>query len=100
MADAVLLERSGPVASPALNRPDKHNALRFADLDRLVALLHEAEDDDEVKAIVLRGARPDCCLGTTTTTRPGPTGWNPARPARNPAVPVSARGWLRTAGSG
>jgi hypothetical protein len=28
----VLAERSGPVASLVLNRPDKHNALRFTDL--------------------------------------------------------------------
>ena len=33
--DAVLLEKDGPVGRLILNRPEKHNALRFADLDRL-----------------------------------------------------------------
>ena len=33
--DAVLLEKDGPIARLILNRPEKHNALRFADLDRL-----------------------------------------------------------------
>jgi len=49
MHDAVLLQVNGPVAHLVLNRPVKHNALRFADLDLLVRGLHEAEDDDDVK---------------------------------------------------
>src|SRR6201996_9018176 len=53
--DAVLLEKDGPVARLILNRPEKHNALRFADLDRLVELLHTAEEDDDVRVIVLQG---------------------------------------------
>src|SRR6266446_1086751 len=63
VSDAVLLERSGPVASLVLNRPGKHNALRFTDLDLLVALLHEAEEDDDVRVIVLRGEGPSFCSG-------------------------------------
>ena len=87
MADAVLLERSGPVASLVLNRPDKHNALRFADLDRLVGLLHEAEEDDDVRVIVLRGARPVVLLRARlrrrgAVLRPG------TRPGRRQAAPA------------
>ena len=99
MADAVRLERSGPVASLVLNRPDKHNALRFADLDRLVALLHEAEDDDEVKVIVLRGEGPSFCSGhdyddaaRAYGLEPGPDGAKPRRPSQR-------GGWPPTAGS-
>src|SRR5580693_9304115 len=91
VADAVLLERSGPVASLVLNRPDKHNALRFADLDRLVGLLHEAEEDDDVRVIVLRGRGPSFCSGHDYD--------DPARSARDRAAPASARGWPWTAAS-
>jgi enoyl-CoA hydratase len=63
MDDAVLLEKDGPVARLVLNRPAKHNALRFADLDRLVDLLHDAEEDDQVRVIVLKGRGPSFCSG-------------------------------------
>ncbi len=100
MADAVLLERSGPVASLVLNRPDKHNALRFADLDRLVALLHEAEDDDEVRSSCCGAKARRSAPGTTTTTRPVLRAGTRRRPARNPAVPASGRRLATDRGSG
>jgi enoyl-CoA hydratase len=46
-----------------MDRPEKHNALRFRDLDDLVELLHEAEEDDDIKVIVLRGNGPSFCAG-------------------------------------
>ncbi len=61
--DAVLLEKDGPVGRLILNRPEKHNALRFADLDQLVELLHEAEEDDDIRVIVLQGRGPSFCSG-------------------------------------
>jgi enoyl-CoA hydratase len=60
---AVLLERDGPIARLVLNRPEKHNALRFDDLDLLVSLLHRAEADDDVRVVVLRGRGPSFCAG-------------------------------------
>ncbi|WP_423460555.1 enoyl-CoA hydratase/isomerase family protein [Ottowia sp. VDI28] len=67
MNDAVIVEREGPVARLVLNRPEKHNALRFDDLDRLVEALRDAEDDDDVKVIVLKGNGPSFVPGTITT---------------------------------
>lgn len=61
--DIVLLEKDGAVARLVLNRPDKGNALPFDGLDRLVDLLHEAEDDDDVKVIVLEGRGSSFCVG-------------------------------------
>ena len=61
--DAVLLEKDGPIGRLILNRPEKHNALRFADLDDLVGLLHEAEEDDDIRVIVLQGRGPSFCSG-------------------------------------
>lgn len=61
--DAVLIEKAGPVASLILNRPEKGNALPFAALDHLVELLHEAEDDDDIKVVVLKGRGRSFCVG-------------------------------------
>ena len=61
--EAVLLEKDGPVARLILNRPEKHNALRFADLDDLVELLHAAEEDDDVRVIIVQGRGKSFCSG-------------------------------------
>ena len=61
--DIVLLEKEGPVARLVLNRPEKGNALPFDALDRLVDLLHETEDDDDVKVVVLKGKGRSFCVG-------------------------------------
>ncbi len=44
------------VARITLNRPEKLNALSGALLDELFAALAEAEDDDEVRVVMIRGA--------------------------------------------
>lgn len=87
--DAVLLERDGAVARLVLNRPAKHNALRFDDLDHLVELLHEAEDDDDVKVIVLKGRGKSFCAGhdyddavRSYGLDPGAGGTPPRRPSQ------------------
>jgi enoyl-CoA hydratase len=61
--EAVLIEKHGAVARLVLNRPEKGNALPFAALDHLVELLHQLEDDDEVKVIILKGRGSSFCVG-------------------------------------
>lgn len=63
MTIAIEVEKDGPVARLIVNRPDKHNALRFADLDDLVAALHDAEEDDAIKVVILKGRGPSFCAG-------------------------------------
>lgn len=63
IADMVVLERDGSTARLILNRPEKGNALPFAALAHLVELLHECEDDDDVKVIVLKGRGQSFCVG-------------------------------------
>ena len=63
MEDAIVVEKDGPVARLILNRPTKHNALKFADLDVLVEALHDAENDDAIKVIILKGRGPSFCAG-------------------------------------
>src|ERR1700730_8982617 len=54
--DVVLAETRGPVALVTLNRPDKLNALDYARIGRLLAVLDIVETDDDVRAVVLTGA--------------------------------------------
>lgn len=89
MSDAIVLEKQGPVARLVMNRPDKHNALRFGDLDDLVAALHDAEEDDDIKVIVLKGNGPSFCAGhdyndalRSYGLEPGPDGRKPRRPSQ------------------
>jgi len=87
--DAVLLEKDGPIGRLILNRPEKHNALRFADLDQLVELLHAAEEDDDVRVIVLQGRGRSFCSGhdyndaaASYGLEPGVDGKRPRRPSQ------------------
>ena len=89
MSDVVFSEKDGPVARLVLNRPAKHNALRFDDLDDLVDLLHEAEQDDDVRVIILKGNGTSFCAGhdyddavRSYGLEPGPDGTRPRRPSQ------------------
>lgn len=56
MTDTVLFQRQGPIAVLTLNRPHKLNALDYATIDRLMALLDGIEADDTLRAAILTGA--------------------------------------------
>jgi enoyl-CoA hydratase/carnithine racemase len=59
----LLVETRGHVALLTLNRPDRLNAITFAMLDALTAALGQAEQDDQVRAIVITGAGRGFCSG-------------------------------------
>jgi enoyl-CoA hydratase/carnithine racemase len=52
----ILYETLGPVARLTLNRPERTNAIDAAMLSELSAALDFAEADDDVRAVVVRGA--------------------------------------------
>jgi len=87
MDDALIVEKDGPIARLILNRPEKHNALRFDDLDRLVAALHEAEEDDAIKVIVLKGNGPSFCAGHDYDDALRSYGLDPAADGSKPRRP-------------
>lgn len=63
----LLLDRSGPVTTVTLNRPDVHNALDrelSAELNRAV---REIRDDRECRVMILRGAGDTFCAGDDIT---------------------------------
>ena len=56
MTDLVLSETRDGVTILTLNRPEKLNALNYALMDRLLAILDDIEVDDGVRAVILTGA--------------------------------------------
>lgn len=54
--EQLLYEVSGGVATVTLNRPEQRNALSAQMLAELVDAIERVRDDDEVRAVVLRGA--------------------------------------------
>ena len=53
---AALYEKDGEIALITLNRPEKRNALNDKMFEDLFAALHKANDDREVKAVIIKGA--------------------------------------------
>jgi enoyl-CoA hydratase/carnithine racemase len=62
-AELVLAQRRGPVLVLTLNRPDRLNAWTDALEERYFACLDAAEDDPDVRAIVVTGAGRGFCAG-------------------------------------
>ncbi|ADJ16854.1 enoyl-CoA hydratase/isomerase family protein [Halalkalicoccus jeotgali] len=56
MADRVLIERENDIATIIVNRPEKRNAMDIPTRKALYAAFEEVSEDDDVRAIVLRGA--------------------------------------------
>ena len=56
MTHLVLSETCDGVTILTLNRPEKLNALNYALMDRLLAILDDIEVDDGVRAVILTGA--------------------------------------------
>ncbi|TPM39557.1 crotonase/enoyl-CoA hydratase family protein [Mesorhizobium sp. B2-3-4] len=56
MTDLVLNETKEGIAVLALNRPEKLNALNYALIDRLLAILDAIEVDSAVRAVIVTGA--------------------------------------------
>ena len=63
MTDLVLAEHRGPVLVLTLNRPERLNAWTDALEERYYDRLDAAEDDPEVRAIVVTGAGKGFCAG-------------------------------------
>ena len=59
----ILYQTNNRVASITLNRPDKRNALNEQLVTELRTGIVEAEKDEQVKVVLLRGAGKDFCAG-------------------------------------
>jgi len=56
MADEILFERSGPIATVTINRPEKMNALTGEMMARLGEVWREVDADDAIRVAVIIGA--------------------------------------------
>jgi enoyl-CoA hydratase len=68
--ETVLYDVQGHVAYVTLNRPEKLNALSNQLRDDLKAALDEAERDDDVRVVVIKGAGRAFCAGYDITPQP------------------------------
>jgi enoyl-CoA hydratase len=62
-SDVLLTERSGNVLVLTLNRPEARNALNPELKDQLIDAIHGADDDPDVRVVVLTGNGPVFCAG-------------------------------------
>ena len=71
----VLYEMVEPhICRITLNRPHRRNAILSPDMNELLAkYLEQAQDDDEVKVVILAGNGPDFCAGEDTRRVPAET---------------------------
>lgn len=56
MGENVLIERDDRIATVTVNRPEKRNAMDIPTRKALLAAVEEVEEDDDVRAVVIRGA--------------------------------------------
>ncbi|MEO5860616.1 MAG: enoyl-CoA hydratase-related protein [Pyrinomonadaceae bacterium] len=59
----LLIENSGTVRIVTLNRPEKRNALNDGLVRELKSALSSSDEDDSLRAILIRGAGKDFCSG-------------------------------------
>ena len=75
--DLVLVERSGPVATVRLNRPQKLNAVTQQMSDELVRIVRDLNDDPEIRAVVYTGTGRAFSAGSDISTLDQyPTPWS------------------------
>ncbi|MFH1629155.1 MAG: enoyl-CoA hydratase/isomerase family protein [Pseudomonadota bacterium] len=61
--ETVIYEVKENIAKIVMNRPDKRNALNYALWDELIAAFDQAENDPEVRVVILCGAGSAFCSG-------------------------------------
>jgi enoyl-CoA hydratase len=67
--ELVLVEKSDGIATLSLNRPDVMNAFTNAMLDELDEALRDADADDAIHVVVLKGEGPGFCAGADIDDR-------------------------------
>lgn len=82
MTEPVLYDARDGVAVLTLNRPEVLNALDYALIDRLMAILDRIEADDGIRAAVLTGAGRAFSAGADIKEFSGSVGRGPAAAAR------------------
>jgi len=77
--------KSGGVATITFNRPEKRNALTYSAFDSMLEFLADAEDDDDVRVVVLQGAGDHFCSGHDLAEIGTEYGFDPSGKGRRPS---------------
>jgi enoyl-CoA hydratase/carnithine racemase len=70
----ILFQVEDRVATIALNRPDKHNALTYAMMEEIGALFGEIRERDDISVVIVKGNGPSFAAGHDLTD------WRPEAP--------------------
>lgn len=70
MSNSLILEKHGHVAVLTLNRPDKLNAIDSEMREVFTRVLHQVQDDDDIRALIITGAGRGFCSGADISARP------------------------------
>jgi enoyl-CoA hydratase len=81
----ILYAKHGGKATITFNRPDKRNALTYAAFDRLMECLADAQDDDDVRVVILQGAGEHFCAGHDLAEIGSEYGFDPSGKGRRPS---------------
>lgn len=89
----VLFERRGAVGIATMNRPQTLNAMSQGLVHELTRIVHSADEDRSIKALIVTGAGKGFCsgmdvadMGTDPKTRQSPLVWPRPRPDRQPVT--------------
>lgn len=81
----VLYEKREGKAYVTFNRPEKRNALSYAAFDRLMACIADAEQDDDVRVVIITGAGGHFSAGHDLAEIGSEYGFDPSGKGRRPS---------------
>lgn len=81
----VLYEKRDGKAYVTFNRPEKRNALSYAAFDRLMACIADAEQDDDVRVVIIAGAGGHFSAGHDLAEIGSEYGFDPSGKGRRPS---------------
>lgn len=73
----VLFERSGPIATVTLNRPQQRNAMTWVMYQRLVEICDAVDDDPSIRVVIIQGAGEKAFVAGTDISQFPSFGENP-----------------------
>ena len=85
LRDRVLYEARDGRAYITLNRPEKRNAVTYEMFDRFMEHIRAAEEDDDVRVIVIRGEGQDFCTGHDLAQVGSEYGFSADKDSRRPS---------------
>jgi enoyl-CoA hydratase len=81
----ILYEKRDGKAYITFNRPDKRNALTYAAFDRMMACIDDAEQDDDVRVVIITGAGGHFSAGHDLAEIGSEYGFDPSGKGRRPS---------------